>query len=122
MPSKTKKNKKHRKHKKNKTRKKAILHPSHFIIPLKNAFSGGIIAVKLIGKPIVAMGMNVIKTLGTKVPLDILDNAKLLVIDTIKGTDRLSNKLRKTKKKGGNRYRKRRRRRRKRYSRKRKRT
>ena len=119
MAPKTKRKKKS--NKKTHKRKKAILHPSHFIIPLKNALTAGIITVQLIGRPIVALGKDVIKKLGRDIPRDILENTKFLITDTIMGTDKLSKKLMQTKKKRGGRRRKRRRTRssRRRHSRKR---
>jgi hypothetical protein len=84
-----------RKKTRKKTRKKAIPHPKDFLIPLKNLYVSMKIGGKLIIMPLMEVIAEFGKTIGKDIIGDILINSKLLIYDSVWGTNKLRKRIRK---------------------------
>ena len=76
------------------TKNRPLTHPGDLIIPIKNVFYDvPLILFKLLGEPLLMVGLDITEKVGKETVLNTYEYSKLLIHDSIWGTDELTERL-----------------------------
>ena len=71
-----------------------LTHPGDLIVPIKNVFYDvPVILFKLLGEPLLMVGLDISEKVGKETIMNSLTYSKLLIHDSIWGTDELAERL-----------------------------